>query len=655
MQSSHLSYLCTATQGIVQDPGLCSLSCMLWPTLSRFLLLTCIQMETKYVIFTDDQTKRYEDFVDQDFEQTDEGLGIKFQKQEIYADTFLLLRYNCPEENCEEACYGWPGLHKHVRNIHHKIMCDLCTRNKKVFTHEHELFTTQQLRKHERFGDDNPGAIDQSGFRGHPECGFCKMRFYGDDELFTHCREKHERCHICDRRSSARQPQYYVNYDALEEHFRKDHFLCLDPKCQEAKFVVFESEMDLKAHQLAEHSNDISRDVRRDVRTVDMSSFAFRAPYQEPRVRRGGVRGRDPNSEPIPPSSAQPMRRDEVAYQRQREIQSAQSVRTRAFGGQLTSSTNGANAGNVSSGRAQTSDTPNMESLSINQPSQVSSANSTATSSLQDQARQMQHDAVTARASSMLNHDQTKIADFRTSVSSYKSSAITATQLVDTLLALFDSSPADLGTLIKELAALYDNEAKHVGLLKAWNDWCAINEDYPFLPGPAAGTSPATATDGAGSRRILKLKSSTAQSSRSATNRQNSWGRTASPATKPTTTTTGPRVGASMPWAAPSSSRHAAPRVSRPAIAPTPAASIEAFPALPLAAKPNTAIWGLHNGRVMWDDRRPLPTNAWGGASEAASDAEAEEGGKGEAGTGEAGTGGGKKKGRKKQTLYKFG
>ena len=564
---------------------------------------------------------------------------------EIFDDTVLLLRYNCPEEDCEVACFGWPDLHRHVRNIHHKMMCDLCTRNKKVFTHEHELFANQELRKHERFGDDNPGAIDQSGFKGHPECGFCRKRFYGDDELFSHCREKHERCHICDRRSEGRQPQYYVNYEALEEHFRKAHFLCLDSKCQEAKFVVFETEMDLKAHQLSEHSNDVSRDVRRDVRTVNISSFDYRAPYQPTsRPPRRGGRGRDPNSEPLPPSSAQPLRRDELAFQRQVEIQSAQSTRMRTFGGQLSStSTPAGRSQNQGPARGNNSGLPNVDSLTINEASEAPAGTERAIT-LQEQSRQIQHDAVISRASSMLNHDQTKIEDFRARVSAYKSSTITATQFIDTLLTLFDSSPSALGTLVKELADLYEDEANRQGLLKAWNDWRAVNEDYPTLPGPSGGTAPATPIGG---RRILKLKSSTAQSSRSATNRQNSWGHAAPPPTS--TTGPAPRVGAPASWIAPPAPRNTTSQPSRPAVI---RPNNEAFPALPAATKPNTNIWGLHHGSVKWDDRRSAPSNAWEGANNGSATATGTDA---EGHKVDSAAGGGKKKGKKKQTLYKFG
>lgn len=559
-------------------------------------------------------------------------------------------------------------------------MCDLCTRNKKVFTHEHELFTMQELRKHEKFGDDNPGAVDQSGFKGHPECGFCRQRFYGDDELYTHCRDKHERCHICDRNNQGRQQQYFVDYNSLEQHFRKDHFMCADQECMEKKFVVFGSEMDLKAHQLETHPNGLSKDARRDARRVDISAFDYRTPHQDNRGGRGRGRGRDPNTEAIPQSTAQPLRRDELAYQRQMAIQSAQSVSTRNFGGQLTSTdayaarptTQYADQPTITGPRNHTNTNPSFPAIdnlhleSHHQPSTSIPASPTPQHALtpQEQARRLRHNAVMERASALLKNDQLKISDFRNRVSSYRTSAISASQLIDTFFSLFDVPPADLGKLVKELADIYENESKRNDLLKAWNDWRAINEDYPSLPGPSGvlpGSSAAT-TAASGGRRILKLKSSTAQSSRSAVSRQGSWGNAANanpfpPIPAASANRAGPGKVGATPWVNPSSSRPS-PASSRPAsTAPTSrvhAEGSDAFPALPTAAKPNTTIFGLHRGAVNWDDgRATTPSNPWGnnGSAAAASDVEAEF----EAAGG--GAGGGKKKGNKgkKQMLYKFG
>ncbi|KAL1980416.1 hypothetical protein VTN96DRAFT_4174 [Rasamsonia emersonii] len=632
--------------------------------------------ESSFVIFTDDPAKRYEQFTEAEIARTDDNLGIKYEREEIFEDTVILLRYNCPDRDCDVACLGWPDLHRHVKSKHGKVMCDLCTRHKKVFTHEHELFTTSQLRKHEKYGDDNPGAADQSGFRGHPECGFCRIRFYGDDELYAHCRDRHERCHICDRRSGNRQQQYFIDYDALEDHFQRDHYLCPDKECLEKKFVVFETQMDLQAHQLEVHPHGLSKDARRDARTVDMSTFDYRTPYQPQRQRRGAGRGRDPNAEPLPISSAQPLRRDEIAYQRQMAIQSAQSVTTRTFGGQLTTTSTTQSArspraadptpAQAAAAAARSPPVSEMENLNISTYSGPLTP--------QEQARRLRHAAVIERASNLLKNDQLKLSEFRTKVSNYRTSAISATDLIDAFFSLFDAPSSELGKLIKELAELYEDEFKKNGLLKAWNDWRAINEDYPALPGPS-GVLPGLSsnTAGAGGNRVLRLKSSTAQSSRSAVGRSGalpgslSSGNpfpplsSASSSSASRTTTSAPVWGTGTPASRPgvtsststTTSSRSAPRTSAPS-----ADDTEAFPALPAAPKPNTLMAGVTRGTVRWNEHAPT-TNAWATGTASSSAAAASASAANDAETDDLGpvsTTGKKGKGKKgKQTLFHFG
>ncbi|KAE8165606.1 hypothetical protein BDV40DRAFT_58302 [Aspergillus tamarii] len=625
--------------------------------------------ESSYVIFTNDHVKPFQDFKDSDFSQKDDNLGIKYENNEIFEDTVLLLRYNCPDTDCDVACLGWPDLHRHVKSKHGKVMCDLCTRNKKVFTHEHELFTVAELRKHEKYGDHVPGAVEQSGFKGHPECGFCRQRFYGDDELYAHCRDRHERCHICDRRSGSRQQQYYIDYNALEDHFQKDHFLCLDKECLEKKFVVFESEMDMKAHQLECHPNGLSKDARRDARTVDLSSFDYRTPYQPQRQRRGAGRGRDPNAEPLPVSSAQPLTRAEIAYQRQMAIQSAQSVSTRSFGGQLTrNDTQTVHA----PPRTSAARNPPAASTPIPELQDLSLGHDSGSATPQEQARRLRHVAVVERASNLLGNDQNKLNEFRSKVSTYRTSALTATELIDAFFSLFDTSTNELGKLVKELAEIYENDSKRTALLKAWNDWRAINEDYPALPGPGGvlpGMSPSTVSgSGAGGKRVLRLKSSTAQSSRSAVGRSGALPSGSSPSNPfpPLSSTVSKKSTASSynntPWAsaspAPSyagpSSRPAPKSTSSNAPRPVKTSNAEAFPALPAAPKPNVLMAGLTRGtvRVRWDGRDAPSSNAWTSGGSGTSTP-----GEPDSDFGESSAGGGKKsKGKKgKQTLFHFG
>lgn len=487
--------------------------------------------------------------------------------------------------------------------------------------------------------------------------------------------------------------------------------MCADQECLEKKFVVFESEMDLKAHQLETHPNGLTKDARRDARRVDISAFDYRAPHQEPRRGRGGGeregrgrgRGRDPNTEALPPSAAQPMRRDELAYHRQQAIQNAQSATARTFGGQLTSTdayaarpTFSSRQETTTAPRTQTSTNPSflaIDHLDLN-PSSTSPSNATsappANQTPQQQARQLQHAAIIDRASTLLHNDVSKITIFRDAVSAYRTSSLTAQQLLDRFFTLFDCSSTDLGKLIKELADIYEDEAKRLGLLKVWNDWRAINEDYPSLP---AGASSASAGSVGGGHRVLKLKSSTAQSSRSAVSKQGSWGNTSSssggggaPTSSsssnqfPAISNTGSiaRIGTTTPWvtgaaSSSASSVRASPAPTRTAGAYKPTTSTagagDMFPALPAAKKPNTLMAGKTRGTVRWDDggrNTPPVGNPWAPPS-AASGGEgtmlADEAPGGWEGDGnemaEAGKGaaGGKKKGKqgKKQMLYKFG
>lgn len=49
-------------------------------------------------------------------------------------DTLTLLRYNCPQVDCDYLGNGWADLHRHVRHVHELQFCDLCTRYQKIFS-----------------------------------------------------------------------------------------------------------------------------------------------------------------------------------------------------------------------------------------------------------------------------------------------------------------------------------------------------------------------------------------------------------------------------------------------------------------------------------------------------------------------------------------
>lgn len=164
-----------------------------------------------------------------------------------------LLGFVCTECGATFARFG--QLNDHVRSHGGRQYCDICATHQRAFLSELKLYTPKELEKHVNDGD-------RKGFKGHPRCKFCRSkRFYSDDELIVHIRDRHERCYICDQDLYVLQ-DYYRNYDDLYNHFRTLHYVCLIPLCVEKRFVVFREDLDLTAHMLKEHGGMVGKNGR---------------------------------------------------------------------------------------------------------------------------------------------------------------------------------------------------------------------------------------------------------------------------------------------------------------------------------------------------------------------------------------------------------
>ncbi|KAK9673333.1 hypothetical protein RND81_12G161200 [Saponaria officinalis] len=154
-------------------------------------------------------------------------------------------------------------LKDHLSRQHELFFCSLCLANKKVFICEQKLYSRVQLRQHVRNGDSEVDGFESErcGFSGHPFCDFCQTPFYGDNELYFHMSTEHFTCHICTR-EHPEQYEYYKDYNDLEIHFRKAHFLCEDAECLDKKFIVFATETDIKRHAASEHGGNMTRSKR---------------------------------------------------------------------------------------------------------------------------------------------------------------------------------------------------------------------------------------------------------------------------------------------------------------------------------------------------------------------------------------------------------
>ena len=179
----------------------------------------------------------------------------------------------CPVEKCNSILQNKPDLRRHVNAVHGRLLCDICLNHKKAFSFEYETFENKSIL-----------LLHQKNVSGHPMCKICKSCFYSEDELITHCREKHEACHICQNRKRRLlnqqdkryitpavfdQDHYFENYTSLEEHFKHDHFLCIDSICLESKFIVFENEIELKAHMAEIHlDRKLQRSKQRQLQRI---------------------------------------------------------------------------------------------------------------------------------------------------------------------------------------------------------------------------------------------------------------------------------------------------------------------------------------------------------------------------------------------------
>ncbi|GMM30481.1 E3 ubiquitin-protein ligase [Martiniozyma asiatica (nom. inval.)] len=211
--------------------------------------LVC-RTENNELIFTDNiKIQNYNDIPNSTLIEKFKGdLGIRYTSYDSKDKTLTLLNWKCPIKKCTLHNFSFDKfkeLNTHVKSAHNKQYCRICGENKKAFPFELQLYDPKLLEKHIKHGD-------YDGFKGHPDCRFCKERFYSDDELSIHLRQKHEKCHVCDQIDSSK-PKYFKNYNELERHFGDDHYICTVRSCLDQKFVVFADDFDLQAHMAKIH------------------------------------------------------------------------------------------------------------------------------------------------------------------------------------------------------------------------------------------------------------------------------------------------------------------------------------------------------------------------------------------------------------------
>jgi len=229
------------------------------------------------VIFTSLETKF--ELIKDNIYPMDRKFKICFETEEIQNQYFAMLAHKCPI--CGEDFKTFRQLDQHIRREHETYYCELCVKNLDLFTHERKIYSRELLVRHRRKGDEG-----DSSHKGHPLCQYCDTRFFDNEELFKHLRKDHYFCHLCDADGLQ---AFYADYPNLRSHFARDHHLCEEPECEEKKFVVFRTEIDLKGHRLAQHAGGLSKASSKEARKVELDfQYSRREPQGREENRRGG-------------------------------------------------------------------------------------------------------------------------------------------------------------------------------------------------------------------------------------------------------------------------------------------------------------------------------------------------------------------------------
>ncbi|KAG8835738.1 Small subunit processome complex component [Serendipita sp. 399] len=417
----------------------------------------------------------FQSYTPEDTPFHDDKLGIHFETQELMEDCLILLRFNCPDVNCDFVATSWPDLKQHTRTVHRLLLCDLCIRHKKIFTHEHALYTAQQLAVHlptaRGAGGKQSGTSQatNSDIDSHPFCHFCREAMYSEDEHFAHMRQRHEECFIC--KAKGFRYQYFQDYTNLERHFEEAHHRCPHPECLAQKFIVFETLLDLKAHVVEQHGETLSSRDLKDTRRIQ-AEFA-------PPVERNRGRVSRPTEGTKEATSLRPI-----------------------AGGVNESSTHGQGNTHLNETGATTSSPLAIASTGGQLDAEPIS---------HDPLVVQRHGAFMSRLATATQGSPTSMTAIKSAIRSYRASESTARDLIHTFYSILDQSLEVTGTFISSLVDLLDSEEKKSNLLAGWQTYkLEQQEQFPsLLPMSTAGNYA-----GVASGRALQVKRLQNQGSR---------------------------------------------------------------------------------------------------------------------------------------------
>lgn len=140
---------------------------------------------------------------------------------------------DCGGDHCFDS---FKTFRTHLRTHHNASVCGICFSANRYFPRELEIFT-------------NPTQVQQH-LETHPECLYCKQRYFGRDELYAHMSRRHWLCHLC--HAQGNRHRYLENSEHYAQHLRQEHFACNVQECRES-FIAFATAAELEEHNRTHH------------------------------------------------------------------------------------------------------------------------------------------------------------------------------------------------------------------------------------------------------------------------------------------------------------------------------------------------------------------------------------------------------------------
>ncbi|WVQ72092.1 hypothetical protein IAR50_001637 [Cryptococcus sp. DSM 104548] len=469
------------------------------------------------------------------FPYVDEKLGVVFEDEDMMEATLTLLRFNCPYTDCGFQAVNWASLERHTLSTHGLVLCTLCRSQLSRFAHEQTLYPPHLLPLHDpsrikrgqkppRTRNEQEAELVKSWEAPHPVCEFCHLAFFGPDDLFKHMRIDHEECHVC--REQGNRHVYFENYIRLEQHWRDDHYPCTQPQCIEDRFVVFGSELDLRAHMMEVHGNQMSARDRAQARTLQLDfsrpsgegnaggrGFSLGRPAGASsgpsRMRNDGpqVQALDDTPAMTPAMIAQ--QRRQMALDREGGTAGAsshQSARRRGFDGGLTRPAGQAGpAGQVQNGAARSGAARSGAATPVTPATPREDV---------DDATVSRHEELLSRVAMLTGDSPTKLASFRHAVRSLKVNESSPRDMIDTIFNGVFELDLDVTVAIgREIAKLFASEGdkdKEKGILEAVSGLRADQaNEFPSLSSGSGQTGYGSQYAGVASGTVLNVKRAT--------------------------------------------------------------------------------------------------------------------------------------------------